>query len=71
TLTRLDLYKNQIGDSGAQYLSEALKTNKSLTLLQLQTNQIGDSGAQYLADALKVNKIPTQDMAHYRFLVLF
>ncbi|CAF4031108.1 unnamed protein product, partial [Rotaria magnacalcarata] len=71
TLTRLDLYTNQIGDSGAQYLGEALKTNKSLTLLQLQTNQIGDSGAQYLADALKVNKIPTQDTAHYRFLILF
>ncbi|CAF3159928.1 unnamed protein product, partial [Rotaria socialis] len=57
TLTRLDLYTNQIGDSGAQYLGEALKTNKSLTLLQLQTNQIGDSGAQYLADALKANKV--------------
>ncbi|CAF3528138.1 unnamed protein product [Rotaria socialis] len=57
TLTRLDLYTNQIGDSGAQYLGEALKTNKSVTLLQLQTNQIGDSGAQYLADALKVNKV--------------
>jgi hypothetical protein len=33
-LTRLDLESNQIGDAGAAALSEALKSNATLTWLQ-------------------------------------
>ncbi|CAF4881845.1 unnamed protein product, partial [Rotaria socialis] len=55
-LTYLSVDNNQIGDSGAQYLAEGLKVNKSLKELYLHNNQIGDNGAQNLAEALKINK---------------
>jgi len=38
-----------------QALSEALKTNSTLTALNLGNNTIGDDGAQALAEALKTN----------------
>ncbi|CAF2122397.1 unnamed protein product, partial [Rotaria magnacalcarata] len=56
SLTLLQLQTNQIGDSGAQYLADALKVNKTLTYLHLAQNQIGDTGAKHLADALTLNK---------------
>jgi len=39
-----------------QYLSEALKVNKSLQILKIKQNNISDKGMQYLSEALKVNK---------------
>ena len=66
------IYKLSTGNQiQAQYLSEALKINTSLTLLiltcmelwiyKLSTgNNIESSGAQYLSEALKVNTSLTQ-----------
>ncbi|CAF1654887.1 unnamed protein product, partial [Adineta ricciae] len=55
TLTTLDLSWNQIGDAGAQYVSDALRHNTTLTTLNLWHNQIGEKGAQYVSDALRHN----------------
>ena len=46
---------NSIGDNGAVALSEALKTNLTLTSLELRNNKIGDNGAVALSEALKIN----------------
>ena len=55
------LDRNGIGDEGAIAISEALKTNSTLTELGLGsyndwTNKIGPAGAQALADMLEVNR---------------
>ncbi|KAF9112767.1 hypothetical protein BGX27_002853 [Mortierella sp. AM989] len=46
---------NLIGDGGALALSEALKTNTTLTTLDLTNNIIGKEGGLALAEALKTN----------------
>ena len=48
TVTNLDLSFNQIEDTGATALAEALTQNTSLTNLYLSRNQIGDAGATAL-----------------------
>ena len=61
-LTTLDLSYlsyNPFGDSGVQALSEALKTNSTLTTLTLRDNWIGPNGAQALSEALKANSTLT------------
>ncbi|KAG0058779.1 hypothetical protein BGZ89_000986 [Linnemannia elongata] len=40
-------------------LSEALKTNSTLTTLNLESNNIGNNGAQALSRALKTNSTVT------------
>ena len=55
TVTKLDLSRNFIGDSGAAGLAEALKSNTTLTVLNMSNNDIGDAGAAGLAEALKSN----------------
>ena len=55
---------NDIGDEGVIAISEALKTNSTLTELGLESlrssrNKIGPAGAQALADMLKVNSALT------------
>ena len=55
TLATLSLRSNNIGDGGAQALSEALKTNSTLATLGLGDNNIGDDAAQALSEALKTN----------------
>ncbi|KAG0322234.1 hypothetical protein BGZ99_003433 [Dissophora globulifera] len=55
TLTALFLWRNSIGDNGAQALSEALKTNSTLITLSLGKNSIRHNGAQALSEALKIN----------------
>ena len=55
TVTTLNLQQKWLGDAGAQWLSEALKTNTSITSLDLSANNIGAQGAQRLADALLTN----------------
>ncbi|CAF1208538.1 unnamed protein product [Adineta steineri] len=52
SLTMLALDHNQIGNEGAQYLANMLKTNETLTDLWLSYNKIGDQGVQYFADVL-------------------
>jgi hypothetical protein len=54
-VAKLKLGYNEIGDSGAVALADALKTNTSITKIDLKSNEIGDSGAVALADALKTN----------------
>ena len=59
-LKSANLSMNDIGDGGVIAISEALKTNSTLTELGLEsgyrsTNKIGPAGAQALADMLKVN----------------
>ena len=60
-LKSANLGLNDIGDEGVIAISEALKTNSTLTELGLDswsrsTNKIGPAGAQALADMLKVNR---------------
>ena len=55
-LTNFDLSRNNIGDSGAGFLSDAIKVNTVLTNLDLDFNKIGgDSGAASLCDSIKVH----------------
>ena len=58
--TKLVLDNNNIGDSGAVAIAEALKNNTALTWLYLGYNTIGDSGAAALAKALKSNTALTR-----------
>jgi len=51
----LDLSRKGIGDSGAGFLSDAIKVNTVLTNLNLSCNWTGASGAGSLPDATKVN----------------
>ncbi|KAG0204571.1 hypothetical protein BGX28_003542 [Mortierella sp. GBA30] len=55
TLTTLNLQLNSIGDSGAQAISKALKSNSTLTTLNLRYNSVGEDGAHALSEALKTN----------------
>eukprot|EP00826_Nyctotherus_ovalis_P014812 TRINITY_DN1415_c0_g4_i2.p1 TRINITY_DN1415_c0_g4~~TRINITY_DN1415_c0_g4_i2.p1 ORF type:complete len:164 (-),score=19.04 TRINITY_DN1415_c0_g4_i2:148-639(-) len=45
-----------MGNEGAKYISEGLKTNTSLVQLNLRTNCIGDAGIRFICTALGVNK---------------
>ena len=63
-LKSANLGLNDIGDEGVIAISEALKTNSTLTELGLEsysesTNKIGPAGAQALADMLQVNSALT------------
>jgi Leucine Rich repeat len=55
SLTLLSLGTNDIRDTGAFAVAEALKVNSSLTCLSLENNCIHDEGAFEIADALKEN----------------
>merc|ERR1712137_948815 len=54
-LTHLFLDGNQIGQSGAEVIANALSTNFTLTDLSLTFNKIGDRGAEAIASALSTN----------------
>jgi len=54
-LATLWLMRNEIEDTGAVALADALKTNTSVTTIILSNNNIGDAGAAALADTLKTN----------------
>ena len=51
-LRTLYLGQNQITDKGAEYLSEMLKTNTTLTQLGLSNNEITDLGVIHIANSL-------------------
>ncbi|UJR14238.1 hypothetical protein I4U23_001228 [Adineta vaga] len=57
TLERLYLTENKIGDTGVEYIADALSHNKNNTLkcLCLASNDITDKGAIYLAKMLETN----------------
>ena len=48
----LNLSNNYIGDEGAGYLAEVLKSKRTLIQLNLSGNQISDKGVQVLANVL-------------------
>ena len=54
-LQSLGLADCNIGDDGAQYLSESLQNNNTLSRLVLSGNCIGDEGVNHLAGALSQN----------------
>ena len=69
-LKSANLGLNDIGDEGVIAISEALKTNSTLTELGLESkmdskNKIGPAGAQALADMLKVNSALTSLNLYY------
>jgi Ran GTPase-activating protein (RanGAP) involved in mRNA processing and transport len=49
------LYSNPIFDEAAKLISDAIRTNTSLTVINLNNNKISAEGANYLSDALKKN----------------
>jgi len=55
TSVQLNLYHNEIGDSGATAMAEMLAVNSTLQKLALQGNSIGSPGASALAKALASN----------------
>ena len=55
TIETLNLQRCNIGDAGASFLAETLKSNTSLKTVNLDVNNIGDEGAWTLAEALKAN----------------
>ena len=59
TVTKLDLFGNEIGESGAASLAKAVEINSTLTTLDLSANGIGDSGAAALAKAVEINSTLT------------
>jgi len=52
----LDISGNQIGDTAATELAEALSKNQSLKILKWDENSINVGGWQALCSALKSNK---------------
>ena len=52
-LTKVDLSSNEITDLGAEYLSQMLRTNLTLTDLSLSNNRISDHGFELLIQSLK------------------
>lgn len=56
SIEELDLSNNMINNTGAFYISEALKVNDTLKVLKLSNNVIDEQGARYIAEGLKVNK---------------
>jgi Ran GTPase-activating protein (RanGAP) involved in mRNA processing and transport len=62
TLKSLDLQSNNITDEGAEYLSEMLKTNKTIILLGLGFNEISDHGVQLLANSLTYHNESLQEL---------
>uniref|UniRef100_UPI00398EAF8F NACHT, LRR and PYD domains-containing protein 3-like isoform X1 n=2 Tax=Pristiophorus japonicus TaxID=55135 RepID=UPI00398EAF8F len=52
-IQELQLYDVGLTDSGAEDLSSALGTNRSLTVLDLSCNKLGDSGVKLLSAALR------------------
>jgi Ran GTPase-activating protein (RanGAP) involved in mRNA processing and transport len=51
----LHIGTNNINDTGAQAIAEALKVNTSLKAFYIAHNKIGPTGAQAFAEALKIN----------------
>ncbi len=52
-ITDVNLYKNRIGDVGAEAFADALRANKKIRSLHLSHNQIGVTGFRALLDVVK------------------
>ena len=63
-VTHLYLDNNNIGDAGAQYVNEALRSgNCHVTHLYLDNNNLGDTGAQYVSEALRSGNCLLTDLS--------
>ncbi len=63
----LNMSCNQVGDSGATAIAEALRHNQTLTTLNMSQNRVGDSGATAIAEAVCHNQtLTTLDMSENR-----
>ena len=58
-ITGLGLNENYIGNTGAKYLSEVIKVNKSILGIDLKYNQIRDIGFKSIVKGKKDNNITT------------
>jgi len=56
TLSKVDIRKNNITDSGVEHLTELLATNHSVTEISLSENNITDNGATLFASVLSLNR---------------
>ncbi|XP_004364948.1 hypothetical protein CAOG_00077 [Capsaspora owczarzaki ATCC 30864] len=56
----LSLWREQIGDAGAETIAEALKENQKVVKLILGENRIGHVGTLAIAEAIRVNTTLTQ-----------
>ncbi|CAF0838543.1 unnamed protein product [Adineta steineri] len=63
TITTLNLYSNDIGTFGTQYIVDALVNNTTLTTLNIVNNAIGDDEVKYMADLLETSTSTTLSMA--------
>merc|ERR1712118_357528 len=54
-LRNVNLWRNQVGDVGAQRIAQALSTNRTLTTINLTGNKCTDVGILALAKALETN----------------
>lgn len=57
TIRELDLFSNNLGDSGARAMATAVKRHSSLVQLDLRGNQIGTDGILALGDAVANNAV--------------
>ena len=68
SITTLNLWHNNIGDRGCEYLAEMLQMNHSITTLFLGSNKIGASGCEYLVEMLKTNHSITTLYLSYNYI---
>ena len=69
-LTHLNLYRNNIGEKGAEYLAESLKNNKFITILNLDFNNIGNKGTRYIVESLKIREAKNLYLTYLNFRFL-
>ena len=55
TLVYLNLSNTGITDKGAEYIAQAIESNRFLQTLDISRNQISDIGFGYIAKSLKTN----------------
>ena len=67
-LQSLDLAGNKISDSGATYLANGLRLNRTLLVLNLAANSVGDVGATQLAVVLSTFELTHDEVVERRRL---
>jgi Ran GTPase-activating protein (RanGAP) involved in mRNA processing and transport len=58
-------WSSDIGDEGAKYLADGIKSNSTLQEMNLSYNEIGDYGVNCLVGAIKVNSTLQQILLRY------
>ncbi|CAH8847144.1 unnamed protein product [Trichobilharzia szidati] len=65
-LISLDLSGNRLGDEGALYIAQALRTNRTLLTLSLSNNKIGDIGCIALAKVISQFFLTHEEIVYRR-----